>query len=83
MNQIDNKNYEKTLPSQTNFDTNLLEKMRSEAKLAVKDEYAFDFFELGEEHSEYELERVIINNMEHFLREVGNVYAFMGSQCRL
>lgn len=83
LNQIDNKNYEKTLLSQTNFDSNLPEKMRPEAKLAVKDEYAFDFLELGEEHSEYELERAIINNMEHFLREVGNVYAFMGSQYRL
>lgn len=83
LNQIDNKNYEKTLISQTNFDSNLPEKMRPEAKLAVKDEYAFDFLELGEEHSEHELERAIVNNMEHFLREVGNVYAFIGSQYRL
>jgi predicted nuclease of restriction endonuclease-like (RecB) superfamily len=83
LNQIDNKNYEKTLLSQTNFDSNLPEKMRPEAKLAVKDEYAFDFLELGEEHSEYELERAIVNNIEYFLREVGNVYAFMGSQYRL
>lgn len=83
LNQIDNKNYEKTMVSQTNFDKNLPEKMRPEAKLAVKDEYAFDFLELGEEHSEYELERAIVNNIEYFLREVGNVYAFMGSQYRL
>ncbi len=83
LNQIDNKNYEKTLLSQTNFDTNLPEKMLPEAKLAVKDEYTFDFLELGEKHSEYELERAIVNNIEYFLREVGNVYAFMGSQYRL
>lgn len=83
LNQIDNRNYEKTLLSQTNFDSNLPEKMRPEAKLAVKDEYVFDFLELGEEHSEYELERAIVNNIENFLREVGNVYAFMGSQYRL
>jgi len=83
LNQIDNKNYEKTMVSQTNFDKNLPEKMRPEAKLAVKDEYAFDFLELGDEHSEYELERAILRNIEHFLREVGNVYAFMGSQYRL
>lgn len=83
LNQIDNKNYEKTMVSQTNFDRTLPEKMKSEAKLAVKDEYAFDFLELGEEHSEYELERAIVSNIEHFLREVGNVYTFMGSQYRL
>lgn len=45
LNQIDNQNYEKTMISQTNFDKNLPEKMRPEAKLAVKDEYAFDFLE--------------------------------------
>lgn len=83
LNQIDNKNYEKTMSSQTNFDKNLPEKMRSEAKLAVKDEYAFDFLELGDEHSEYELEGAIVRNIEPFLKEVGNVYSFVGSQYRL
>lgn len=83
LNQIDNKNYEKTMISQTNFDKNLPEKMRTEARLAVKDEYAFDFLELGEEHSEYELERAIVKNIEYFLREVGSIYTFMGSQYRL
>jgi predicted nuclease of restriction endonuclease-like (RecB) superfamily len=83
LNQIDNKNYEKTMSSQTNFDKSLPEKLRPEAKLAVKDKYAFDFLELGDQHSEYELERAIVRNIEPFLREVGNVYTFMGSQYRL
>lgn len=83
LNQIDNKNYEKTMTSQTNFDKNLPEEMRPEAKLAVKDEYSFGFLELGEEHSERELERAIVNNIEDFLREVGGAYSFMGSQYRL
>ncbi|MEI8366162.1 MAG: PDDEXK nuclease domain-containing protein [Parachlamydiaceae bacterium] len=83
LNQIDNQNYEKTMTSQTNFDQNLPDKMRPEAKLAVKDEYSFDFLEMGEEHSEYELEQAIVRNIEKFLREIGNVYAFMGSQYRL
>lgn len=83
LNQIDNQNYEKTMISQTNFDKNLPEKIRPEARLAVKDEYTFDFLELGEEHSEYEIERAIVKNIEHFLREVGSVYTFMGSQYRL
>ncbi|NGX39683.1 MAG: hypothetical protein KR126chlam1_01016 [Chlamydiae bacterium] len=83
LNQIDNKTYEKMMLSQTNFDKNLPEKMQPEAKLAIKDEYAFGFLELGKEHSEYELERAIVGNIEDFLREVGNVYTFMGSQYRL
>jgi predicted nuclease of restriction endonuclease-like (RecB) superfamily len=37
MNQISNRLYERTLANQTNFDKNLPETMRSEAKLAVKD----------------------------------------------
>ncbi len=83
LNQIEHKTYEKTMISQTNFEKNLPEKMRSEAKLAVKDEYAFEFLELGDEYSERELEKAIVKNIEHFLREVGNVYTFMGSQYRL
>lgn len=51
LNQIDNQNYEKTMTSQTNFDKNLPVKMHPEAKLAVKDEYTFDFLELGVSNS--------------------------------
>jgi predicted nuclease of restriction endonuclease-like (RecB) superfamily len=83
LNKIDNKNYEKTMASQTSFETNLPVNMLPEAKLAVKDEYAFDFLELGEEHSEYELEQAILKNVEKFLREMGNVFSFIGSQHRL
>jgi len=48
--QIENKSYEKTLLNQTNFDKTVPERIRSQAKLAVKDEYTFDFLELGEEY---------------------------------
>jgi hypothetical protein len=51
--------------------------------LAVKDEYTFDFLELGEEHSERELERELIGRIEDFLRSMGGMFAFMGSQYRL
>jgi hypothetical protein len=49
----------------------------------VKDEYTFDFLELGEEHSERELERAILSKVEAFLREMGGMFAFLGSQYRL
>ena len=61
----------------------LPESVRNQAKLAVRDEYTFDFLELGEEHSERELERAIIARIEQFLREMGGMFAFMGSQYRL
>ena len=57
VHQIDNQSYEKSLLGQTNFDQALTPTQRAQAKLAVKDEYTFDFLELGDEHSERELER--------------------------
>ncbi|OGN62283.1 MAG: hypothetical protein A3F40_02040 [Chlamydiae bacterium RIFCSPHIGHO2_12_FULL_27_8] len=83
LNHIENKTFERTIISQENFDANLPEEIRSEAKLAIKDEYTFDFLEIGEEHSERELERAISKNIEIFLREVGNAYTFVGTQYRL
>ncbi len=56
---------------QTNFDKALTPELRARAKLAVRDEYTFDFLELGEEHAERELERVLVARVEHFLRAMG------------
>lgn len=75
--------YQKYLANQTNFDTTVPEKVRSQAKLAVKDEYTFDLMELGEEHSEKELERALISKVNRFLTEMGGVFTFAGSQYRL
>jgi predicted nuclease of restriction endonuclease-like (RecB) superfamily len=46
IHQIENRSYEKYLLNQTNFDKALPEKYRGQARLAVKDEYTFDFLEL-------------------------------------
>jgi len=81
--QIDNQSYEKSLLGQTNFDKTLTPALRAQAKLAVKDEYAFDFLELGEQHGERELESALILRIEDFLRAMGGMFAFMGSQYRL
>jgi len=81
--RIQDQTYEKTLLGQTNFEKTLPEPVRNQAKLAVRDEYTFDFLELGEEHSERELERAIIGKIERFLIEMGGMFAFMGSQYRL
>lgn len=80
---IENQSYEKTLLGQTNFDKTLPDNMRSQAKLALKDEYTFDFLDLGEEHSERDLEQALIGKIEHFLREMGGNFSFLGSQYRL
>jgi predicted nuclease of restriction endonuclease-like (RecB) superfamily len=83
IHQIDNQSYEKSLSGQTNFDQTLTPELRVQAKLAVQDEYTFDFLELAEEHGERELERALITRVEDFLRAMAGRFAFMGSQYRL
>lgn len=83
IHQIENQTYEKTLLGQTNFNKALTPRLRAQAKLAVKDEYTFDFLDLAEEHSERELERALIARIERFLHAMGGLFAFVGSQFRL
>ena len=56
INFIEAQTYGKYLLNQTNFDVALPESRRVQAKLAIKDEYTFDFAELSPEYSEHELE---------------------------
>jgi len=80
IHQIENNSYEKHMLNQTNFDKSLPAKYKYQAKLAVKDEYTFDFLELGEEHSERELETALIARIKSFLVEMGSFFCFIGSQ---
>ena len=82
-NHIDNKSYEKYLLNQTNFDKTLPEDYIHQAKLAVKDEYNFDFLELGDQHSEYQLEIGHINKIREFLSQMGADFTFIGNQYKL
>ena len=83
LNKIEAKAYENYLLGQSNFDTTLPEKVKNQAILALKDEYAFDLVGLSEEHSEYELEQAIIKNIRAFLMEFGPDFAFVGNQYRI
>ena len=83
IHQIENKSYQKYLLNQTNFEKTLPVEYKNRAKLAVKDEYTFDFLELGEEHSEHQLELALINNIRRFLIEMGGNFAFIGNQYKI
>lgn len=83
INHIENQSYEKYLLNQTNFDETVPEKYQNQAKLAVKDEYIFDFMEFSEQHSEKELETSLIKNIRAFLEEMGGSFSFMGNQYRI
>jgi len=82
-NHMDNKSYEKYLLNQTNFDKTIVEKYKYQAKLAVKDEYNFDFLELGDDHREYELEIGLVNKIREFLAQMGTDFTFVGNQYKL
>ena len=82
-NFIEAKTYEKYLTNQTNFDLTVPEERRVQAKLAVKDEYTFDFAELSPEYSEHELELQLVNNIRAFLIEMGGDFTFIGNQYHL
>lgn len=63
IHQIENQTFEKTVVSQQNFEATLPEPLHEQAVLAVKDDYAFGFLELGDQHSEHELEQAILQNI--------------------
>jgi len=80
INNIENRAFEKYLTNQTNFDDTVPKKYKLQAKLAVKDDYNFDFLEMGIEHSEAELEAAILRNIRAFLIEMGGDFAYIGNQ---
>ncbi len=52
IHKIECKEFERFALNQTSFEASLPKPIKSQAKLAVKDEYTFDFLELAEDHSE-------------------------------
>lgn len=81
--QLDNQSYRQYLAGQTNFDAALPESIKSQAILAVKDHYTFDFLGLADQHSERELEQALVRNLRNFLAEMGGFFTFVGNQYRL
>lgn len=83
IHHIENQSYEKYLLNQTNFEKTVPKQYQGQAKLALKDEYNFSFLEVGEVHSEHELELGLVKNIRSFLMEMGGDFAFLGNQYRL
>ncbi len=83
IHQIENQSFQKALLNQTSFDKTIPAKIRNQAKLAIKDEYTFDFLELGNDHLENELERALMVNVRRFLLELGGHFCFVTNQHRI
>ncbi|MCK5808909.1 DUF1016 family protein, partial [bacterium] len=82
-NQIEGNSYKNFLLNQTNFDNTLVEKYKNQAMLAVKDEYNFDFLDLGDKYNEKELELGLISKVREFLTQMGADFTFVGNQYKL
>lgn len=48
-----------------------------------KDPYIFEFLDLPDGHSETDLEKALIINLQKFILEIGKGYTYMGNQFRL
>lgn len=83
INHISNQTYERTLLGQTNFEATLPANIKDKAKLVVKDEYTFDFLELGDDYLERQFENGLVAKVDEFLREMGGIFTFVGRQYRL
>ncbi len=80
IHQIENQTYEKTAINQSNFEAALINENYQNATGSLKDDYTFDFLELTEKHTEYQLEQAILNNIRKFLIEMGGDFTFVGNQ---
>jgi predicted nuclease of restriction endonuclease-like (RecB) superfamily len=49
----------------------------------IRDPYVLEFLDLKDEYSESDLEKALIERLEHFLLELGGEFAFVGRQRRL
>lgn len=82
-NAIKNKDYEKWLSNQSNYEKTLDSSLQTRANFIVKDDYNLSFLSIKEEHAERELEEGLTQNIIKFLSEMGGDFCFIGRQYRV
>lgn len=80
---IDTRLHERQNRAVTNFDRTLPDIGSDLAHELAKDPYSFDFTQLTETFTEKELKTALVANIEKFLLELGNGFAFMDREHRL
>jgi predicted nuclease of restriction endonuclease-like (RecB) superfamily len=80
IHQIESGLYQRQGDAITNFEQILPAAQSDLAQQLIKDPYNFDFLTLGDERSERQLERALIDHIRDFLLELGVGFAFLGSQ---
>ena len=83
LNFLDTDLYERQGKSVCNFKSTLPEVNSDLAQQLIKDPYCFDFARLTERYNEKELKDALVINIEKFLIELGNGFAYMGREYRI
>lgn len=80
VHQIETRLHERQGQAVTNFAQTLPSPQSDLAQALLKDPYSFDFLTLGEDAQERHLEAGLITHIREFLLELGQGFAFVGSQ---
>ena len=80
---IDTRLIEREGQAITNFPATLPEPQSDLAQQITRDPYCFDFLTIAEPYREKELKDALILNIERFLLELGNGFAYMGREYKL
>ncbi len=83
LNFLDTDLYERQGMAVSNFKNTLPEVNSDLAQQLVKDPYCFDFASLTDRYNEKELKDALVKNIENFLIELGNGFAYMGREYRI
>ena len=83
VHQIESNLYERQGKALTNFEQALPAPQSDLARELVKDPYNLNFLGIADEISERELEQSLLDHLKDFLLELGNGFAFVGSQHHL
>lgn len=83
LNFLDTDLYERQGKAITNFNLTLSAMQSDLAQEITKDPYKFDFITLTQSYNEKELKDALMDNIQKFLLELGNGFAFVGREYRI
>ena len=83
LNFLDTDLYERHGKAITNFNLTLPAMQSDLAQEITKDPYKFDFITLTQSYNEKELKDALMDNIQKFLLELGNGFAFVGREYRI
>lgn len=83
LNFLDTDLFEREGKAITNFKTSLPTPNGDLAQQMTKDPYCFDFLSISKKYTEKELKDALMDNIQRFLLELGNGFAFVGREVRI